>query len=178
MPSYLGSSTFIYLHLPVPSCEDPTPVQATGRWVFPFWFIWKVRYVDSLSFQISTSFTSNLPPHHSTFYPHSHTHINTHFNIYTTYWKPQCSLTHIFPKEFLSPTLSHMAPKSKTEQSPNRKFINRGAWTPEEDRKLAQCIELHGAKRWKTIALKSGFPHLTKTQVLSTSLLSLPLLLD
>ncbi|XP_028785732.1 transcription factor MYB114-like [Neltuma alba] len=48
-----------------------------------------------------------------------------------------------------------MAPKSQTESSIG-KFINRGAWTPEEDRKLAQCIELHGAKRWKTIALKSG----------------------
>ncbi|KAK4260363.1 hypothetical protein QN277_003490 [Acacia crassicarpa] len=48
-----------------------------------------------------------------------------------------------------------MAPKSQTEV-PIKKFINRGAWTPEEDRKLAQCIELHGAKRWKTIALKSG----------------------
>ncbi|KHN09838.1 Anthocyanin regulatory C1 protein [Glycine soja] len=34
--------------------------------------------------------------------------------------------------------------------------MNRGAWTPEEDRKLAQCIEIHGAKRWKTVAIKSG----------------------
>ncbi|XP_054809296.1 transcription factor MYB3-like [Prosopis cineraria] len=48
-----------------------------------------------------------------------------------------------------------MAPQSQTE-SPTRKFINRGAWTPEEDRKLAQCIEVHGAKRWKSIAIKSG----------------------
>ncbi|KAK4789090.1 hypothetical protein SAY86_020409 [Trapa natans] len=33
--------------------------------------------------------------------------------------------------------------------------VNRGAWTPEEDRKLSQFIQLHGAKRWKTIATKA-----------------------
>ncbi|KAL2348175.1 hypothetical protein Fmac_002175 [Flemingia macrophylla] len=33
---------------------------------------------------------------------------------------------------------------------------NRGAWTAEEDQKLAECIEIHGAKRWKTVAVKSG----------------------
>ncbi|XP_052202484.1 transcription factor MYB114-like [Diospyros lotus] len=32
----------------------------------------------------------------------------------------------------------------------------KGAWTAEEDRKLAECIEVHGAKKWKTIAIKSG----------------------
>ncbi|KAK7265953.1 hypothetical protein RJT34_33579 [Clitoria ternatea] len=37
-----------------------------------------------------------------------------------------------------------------------KRVINKGAWTPEEDRKLAQCIQIHGAQRWKTIALKSG----------------------
>lgn len=39
---------------------------------------------------------------------------------------------------------------------PTKKAMNRGAWTPEEDQKLAQCIETHGAKKWKTIAVKSG----------------------
>ena len=34
--------------------------------------------------------------------------------------------------------------------------ISRGAWTPEEDRKLAEVIAVHGAKRWKSIALKAG----------------------
>ncbi|KAJ1383666.1 SANT/Myb domain [Sesbania bispinosa] len=34
--------------------------------------------------------------------------------------------------------------------------MNRGAWTPEEDQKLIQCIEIHGAKRWKTVAANSG----------------------
>ncbi|KAK6911868.1 SANT/Myb domain [Dillenia turbinata] len=37
-----------------------------------------------------------------------------------------------------------------------KKEVNRGAWTPEEDRKLAEVIEVHGAKRWKIIAAKAG----------------------
>ncbi|THG06433.1 hypothetical protein TEA_000723 [Camellia sinensis var. sinensis] len=37
-----------------------------------------------------------------------------------------------------------------------KKEINRGAWTAEEDQKLAEVIESHGAKRWKTIAIKAG----------------------
>ncbi|KAF7828441.1 transcription factor MYB114-like [Senna tora] len=40
--------------------------------------------------------------------------------------------------------------------SSTKRLFNRGAWTPDEDRKLCQCIEIHGAKRWKTIAVKSG----------------------
>ncbi|GLT53998.1 hypothetical protein SLA2020_272320 [Shorea laevis] len=36
------------------------------------------------------------------------------------------------------------------------KVMNKGAWTAEEDKKLSQCIEIHGAKRWKTIALQAG----------------------
>ncbi|KAK4274542.1 hypothetical protein QN277_017745 [Acacia crassicarpa] len=32
----------------------------------------------------------------------------------------------------------------------------RGAWTPEEDKKLVQVIELHGPKRWKIISAKAG----------------------
>ncbi|XP_052210153.1 transcription factor MYB114-like [Diospyros lotus] len=33
---------------------------------------------------------------------------------------------------------------------------SKGAWTAEEDRKLAEFIEVHGAKKWKTVAIKSG----------------------
>ncbi|KAL0016656.1 hypothetical protein SO802_003725 [Lithocarpus litseifolius] len=33
---------------------------------------------------------------------------------------------------------------------------NRGAWTAEEDQKLAQVIEIHGPKRWKSVAAKAG----------------------
>ncbi|KAF9685294.1 hypothetical protein SADUNF_Sadunf03G0039600 [Salix dunnii] len=33
---------------------------------------------------------------------------------------------------------------------------NKGAWTAEEDRKLAEVIAIHGAKRWKTVAAKAG----------------------
>ncbi|PSR96199.1 Transcription factor WER like [Actinidia chinensis var. chinensis] len=38
-----------------------------------------------------------------------------------------------------------------------KKELNRGgAWTAEEDKKLAEVIEIHGPKRWKTIAAKAG----------------------
>uniref|UniRef100_A0A6N2MZQ9 Uncharacterized protein n=1 Tax=Salix viminalis TaxID=40686 RepID=A0A6N2MZQ9_SALVM len=33
---------------------------------------------------------------------------------------------------------------------------NKGAWTAEEDRKLAEVIAIHGAKRWKTVAAKAA----------------------
>ena len=54
-----------------------------------------------------------------------------------------------------------MAPKKKSDDgSANHKQViirsNKGAWTAEEDRKLSEYIETHGAKRWKTIATKSG----------------------
>ncbi|WCJ39432.1 myb domain protein 23 [Euphorbia peplus] len=35
-------------------------------------------------------------------------------------------------------------------------IFSRGPWAPEEDRKLAEVIASHGAKRWKTIAAKAG----------------------
>ncbi|KAF8032792.1 hypothetical protein BT93_D1627 [Corymbia citriodora subsp. variegata] len=46
-----------------------------------------------------------------------------------------------------------MAPKNDGSA---KKVMNKGAWTAEEDSKLSQYIEVHGAKRWKTIAAKSG----------------------
>ncbi|KAJ6696136.1 TRANSCRIPTION FACTOR MYB8-RELATED-RELATED [Salix koriyanagi] len=33
---------------------------------------------------------------------------------------------------------------------------NKGAWTAEEDRKLAEVIAIHGARRWKTVAAKAA----------------------
>ncbi|CAJ1943320.1 unnamed protein product [Sphenostylis stenocarpa] len=56
-----------------------------------------------------------------------------------------------------------MAPKIINNGTGKRSAINRGSWTPEEDRKLAQCIETHGAKRWKTVALKSGLKRCGKS---------------
>ncbi|PQQ06269.1 transcription factor WER [Prunus yedoensis var. nudiflora] len=47
-----------------------------------------------------------------------------------------------------------MAPK-KNDGSTKR-IMNKGAWTAEEDRKLAEYIEIHGAKRWKTVASIAG----------------------
>ncbi|KAI3408033.1 uncharacterized protein J3R85_020510 [Psidium guajava] len=46
-----------------------------------------------------------------------------------------------------------MAPKSEGSA---KKVMNKGAWTAEEDGRLSEYIEVHGAKRWKTIAAKSG----------------------
>ncbi|GLT57413.1 hypothetical protein SLA2020_303870 [Shorea laevis] len=46
-----------------------------------------------------------------------------------------------------------MAPKNEGSA---KKVMNKGAWTAEEDQRLSQYIEIHGAKRWKTIALKAG----------------------
>ncbi|XP_059662044.1 transcription factor MYB114-like [Cornus florida] len=37
-----------------------------------------------------------------------------------------------------------------------RKESSRGPWTAEEDQKLAQAIEIHGARRWESIAAKAG----------------------
>ncbi|KAJ6361719.1 hypothetical protein OIU78_002193 [Salix suchowensis] len=37
----------------------------------------------------------------------------------------------------------------------NKKEANRGAWTAEEDQKLAQVIEIHGPKRWRSVAVKA-----------------------
>lgn len=33
---------------------------------------------------------------------------------------------------------------------------NRGEWTAEEDLKLARIIEIHGPKKWKSVAAKAG----------------------
>ncbi|KAI9119739.1 hypothetical protein K1719_009128 [Acacia pycnantha] len=42
------------------------------------------------------------------------------------------------------------------EAMKNVAIISKGAWTPEEDRKLAEVIAVHGAKKWKSIAAKAG----------------------
>ena len=50
-----------------------------------------------------------------------------------------------------------MAPKNAVStDASTKKAMSRGAWSAEEDNKLARCVEVHGAKRWKTVALKSG----------------------
>ncbi|KAK2652236.1 hypothetical protein Ddye_012092 [Dipteronia dyeriana] len=37
-----------------------------------------------------------------------------------------------------------------------KREVNKGAWTAEEDRKLAEVIEIQGPKKWKTVAVKAG----------------------
>ncbi|KAL3511622.1 hypothetical protein ACH5RR_024339 [Cinchona calisaya] len=51
---------------------------------------------------------------------------------------------------------------SKT-QTAKKKEVNRGSWTNEEDRKLAETIEICGPKRWKTIAAKAGIKRCGKS---------------
>ncbi|KAH8482543.1 hypothetical protein H0E87_029843 [Populus deltoides] len=36
-----------------------------------------------------------------------------------------------------------------------KREANKGAWTAEEDQKLARVIEIHGPKRWRSIAAKA-----------------------
>lgn len=43
------------------------------------------------------------------------------------------------------------------DMSTTKKDVNKGTWTAEEDRKLAEVIAIHGTKRWKIIAAKAGF---------------------
>ncbi|KAF3452047.1 hypothetical protein FNV43_RR08143 [Rhamnella rubrinervis] len=45
---------------------------------------------------------------------------------------------------------------SSTKVSNSNKEVNKGAWTAEEDRILADVIAVHGPKKWKTIAAKAG----------------------
>ncbi|XP_042511053.1 transcription factor WER-like [Macadamia integrifolia] len=46
-----------------------------------------------------------------------------------------------------------MAPN---KDQPTKRITTKGPWTAEEDQKLAQFIEVHGAKKWKLVAIKAG----------------------
>ncbi|KAL9254798.1 Transcription factor MYB4-like protein [Drosera capensis] len=45
---------------------------------------------------------------------------------------------------------------AKRERMVMKKSVNRGAWTAEEDKRLAEAIEVYGPKRWKKVASKAG----------------------
>ncbi|XP_047328126.1 transcription factor MYB114-like [Impatiens glandulifera] len=49
-----------------------------------------------------------------------------------------------------------MAPKNVERKLEKKKEYNKGAWTSEEDKKLSQYTQIHGAKRWNTVAINSG----------------------
>jgi hypothetical protein len=57
----------------------------------------------------------------------------------------------------LSHTHTHTQMAPKNNDGAAKKVMNKGAWTTEEDRKLSEFTEIHGAKRWKTIAAKAGY---------------------
>ncbi|XP_062097732.1 transcription factor MYB114-like [Humulus lupulus] len=45
---------------------------------------------------------------------------------------------------------------SISSQSSKKEANRSGSWTPEEDQKLAQVIQLHGPTKWKSLAIKAG----------------------
>ncbi|XXG40763.1 hypothetical protein AAC387_Pa01g1400 [Persea americana] len=47
-----------------------------------------------------------------------------------------------------------MAPKNNNGSA--KMHVNKVAWTEEEDRKLSQCIQTHGEKRWRLVPSKAG----------------------
>lgn len=49
-----------------------------------------------------------------------------------------------------------MKRKGKPVEAVTNVPLSKAAWTPEEDKKLAEVIAVHGAKRWKSIASKAG----------------------
>ncbi|XP_054789372.1 transcription factor MYB114-like [Prosopis cineraria] len=62
--------------------------------------------------------------------------------------------------------MSHVSTKSKVmkpwEANTNLP-IRKGAWTQEEDSKLAQAIAVHGPQRWNFIAAKAGVKRSSKS---------------
>ncbi|KAI4331293.1 hypothetical protein MLD38_029491 [Melastoma candidum] len=56
-----------------------------------------------------------------------------------------------------------MAVVEEKSAFPIAKQLNRGAWTPEEDKKLAEVIAVHGAKRWRAVAAKAGLKRCGKS---------------
>ncbi|KAL5718212.1 hypothetical protein ACHQM5_011141 [Ranunculus cassubicifolius] len=46
---------------------------------------------------------------------------------------------------------------------PMKRSVNKGAWTLEEDQRLAEYIEIHGAKKWKSVAVKAGLNRCEKS---------------
>lgn len=61
------------------------------------------------------------------------------------------------PKREESAKREVMKMKSLEAVMKNKKReVNKGAWTAEEDQKLAEVIAIHGAKKWKSIAAKAG----------------------
>ncbi|TYG72326.1 hypothetical protein ES288_D04G011500v1, partial [Gossypium darwinii] len=56
-----------------------------------------------------------------------------------------------------------MGVKKERPVSSKRSQINKGAWTSEEDTKLAEVIAVHGAKSWNTVASKAGLKRCGKS---------------
>ncbi|PIA51789.1 hypothetical protein AQUCO_01100570v1 [Aquilegia coerulea] len=44
-----------------------------------------------------------------------------------------------------------------------KRLVNKGTWTAEEDQRLAEYIEIHGAKKWKSVAVKAGLNRCEKS---------------
>ncbi|XP_028752183.1 transcription factor WER-like [Neltuma alba] len=55
-----------------------------------------------------------------------------------------------------SETDNRIKRKAKPVEAMTNVPLSKAAWTPEEDKKLAEVIAVHGAKRWKSIASKAA----------------------
>ncbi|XP_047326736.1 transcription factor WER-like [Impatiens glandulifera] len=49
-----------------------------------------------------------------------------------------------------------MAPKNVERKLEKKNEYNKGAWSSEEDKKLSQYTQIHGTKKWNTVAINSG----------------------
>ncbi|KAI3900941.1 hypothetical protein MKX01_022718 [Papaver californicum] len=49
-----------------------------------------------------------------------------------------------------------MKNETTTTKKSTSSNVNKGAWTTEEDERLARVIETHGPRKWKSIATKAG----------------------
>ncbi|KAJ4956588.1 hypothetical protein NE237_013371 [Protea cynaroides] len=66
---------------------------------------------------------------------------------------PSLQLVDSSPISIVVSSRTLMAPK---KDQPTKRIVTKGAWTAEEDQKLAEYIEIHGAKKWKLVAIKAG----------------------
>ncbi|KAJ4953025.1 hypothetical protein NE237_029857 [Protea cynaroides] len=47
-------------------------------------------------------------------------------------------------------------PRDSKKDGSMKKESKKGVWTAEEDRRLAQVVEIHGSKKWESVASKAG----------------------
>ncbi|XP_077234819.1 transcription factor MYB3-like [Tasmannia lanceolata] len=56
-----------------------------------------------------------------------------------------------------------MVKKTEKSSSSSKKIISKGAWTAEEDQKLADYVKKHGDKKWRSLPIKAGLDRCGKS---------------